>query len=326
MKKEGFSIGSLDLETRTILAPLAGVTDLPFRRMIKSFGGCGLVTSEMISANGLVYGSEKTENLLQSDFQESPLAIQIFGSDPGIMAEAARMVQDAGADILDINFGCSVRKILKSGSGSALMKEPEKARALIRSVRDAVKIPLTIKMRSGWTSDGKEALALGRIAEENGVNAVTLHARTATQGFGGKIDLDFIKRLTAELRIPVIGNGDITEPEDAITMMAETGCAAVMVGRAAMRTPHILRDIALLMEGRPAMGMDLFEHFSAMRAYLENALSFYGEERGAKLLRSRLVWLAKGFAGASFFRTAMGKVSNADEARELIDTLEKMQG
>lgn len=325
MKQGGFHIGGLELKARTVLAPLAGITDLPFRRMVKGFGGCGLVVSEMVSANGLVYGSEKTGALLKSSPEERPFSVQIFGSEPGIMAEAARMVQDAGADLLDINFGCSVRKILKSGSGAALMKEPEKAEKLICAVRKAIHIPLTIKMRSGWSPDGKDALLLGRIAEKNGVDALALHPRTASQGFGGKIDQDLIRRLCAEIRIPVIGNGDIVKPEDALGMMEKTGCDAVMVGRAAMRTPHILLDIARLMEGEKSCGLDYEKHFSAMRAYMKDILSFYGEERGVRLLRIRLAWFVRGFAGASAFRTGMGKVRTVDEVRSLIEILEGMQ-
>lgn len=325
MKKKGFCIGTLFLDAGTVLAPLAGITDLPFRRMVKGFGGCGLVISEMVSANGLVYGSHKTRELLASHPTEKPLAVQIFGSTPEIMAEAARMVQDAGADILDINFGCSVQKILKSGSGSALMKEPEKTEALIRAVRRAIDIPLTIKMRSGWTPDGKDALELGRIAEANGVDAVTLHPRTATQGFGGSIDLSLIRRLRREIRIPIIGNGDIVRPEEALHMMAETGCDAVMVGRAAMRGPHILRDIDLLARGQAGLGMELKEHFTAMRSYLEDLAGFYGEERGVKLLRSRMIRFARGIPGASVFRVGMGAAGTLDEMRGHIDSLEKTQ-
>ena len=180
-------IGTLKLTNPSILAPLAGITDLPFRLLVKE-AGCGLVCSEMISSNGLVHGSPKTLKMLSSQPEEKPLSVQIFGADPSIMAEAAQIVESSGADILDVNFGCSVKKIVKTGSGAALMREPKVTEKLLTTIRKAIKIPLTIKIRSGWEASGNEAIAIARIAESSGVDAVVVHPRTATQGFRGKAD------------------------------------------------------------------------------------------------------------------------------------------
>ncbi len=225
-------IGSLSLKNITVLAPLAGITNLPFRILVKE-AGCALVCSEMISANGLVYKSHKTAQTLESAAEEKPLSVQIFGSDPEIMADAAAMAEASGADVLDINFGCSVKKVLKTGSGSALMKEPEKAEAILKAVRKSIEIPLTIKIRTGWDYSGTQAFKIAEIAESCGVNAIAVHPRTATQGFGGTADWSVIAAIKKIVSIPVIGNGDIIVPEDAIRMQNETGCDAVVIGRTA---------------------------------------------------------------------------------------------
>jgi nifR3 family TIM-barrel protein len=227
----------------TILAPLAGITNLPFRRIAKR-GGAGIVCSEMISANGLVHRSQKTYQMLDTHPDEKPLSVQIFGSDPAIMAEAAKIVEASGsADILDINFGCSVRKILKSGAGAALMKIPDKARAILKAVRNAIRIPLTIKIRSGWDASGKDAMLISQIAQDCGVDAIAVHPRTASQGFSGKADWAIIAEVRKSVSIPVIGNGDIVSPEDAIRMTDMSGCDAVMIGRAAIGNPYIFSQI-----------------------------------------------------------------------------------
>jgi len=231
-RPQNWSIGAVGVPNRTVLAPLAGIGNLPFRLLCKE-GGAGLVCAEMVSAKGLVYGSSKTRAMLASAPAERPLSLQIFGADPESMAEAARMVAAAGADILDINFGCSVRKVVKTGAGVALMRTPRTAAAVLQAVRQAVDIPLTVKIRSGWSAAGEQALEIARIAADCGVDAVAVHPRTASQGFAGRADWSLIGRVKALLPIPVIGNGDINTPEDAARMRDETGCDAVMVGRAA---------------------------------------------------------------------------------------------
>jgi tRNA-dihydrouridine synthase B len=312
------NIGPIKLTPPTVFAPLAGISNLPLRLLAKE-SGCGLVCSEMVSAYGLAYGSEKTFDLLASVPEEKPLSVQIFGSDAVIMAEAARRVEAAGADIVDINFGCSVRKILKSGSGSALMREPRKAAEIIRAVRAAIRVPLTIKMRSGWEASGEQALELARMAEDCGADAVAIHPRTARQGFGGCADWSLIGRIKSDLRIPVVGNGDIVEAGDALRMMHETGCDAVMVGRAAMSTPLIFAQIEDLLAGRPPRKASTEDRIALMIRYLNASVGYLGEKRACFLMRGRLAWLAKGLPLAGQFRRSVRLLTSQAEARQCID-------
>ena len=310
-------IGTVVTDNFTVLAPLAGITNLPLRLMAKR-AGCGLVCSEMISSHGLVYKSGKTEQLLDSIPDEKPLSVQIFGAKPAIMAEAARIVQESGADILDINFGCSVKKILKSNSGSALMKDPPLARGLLQAVRAAVDIPLTIKIRSGWDSSGQQALEIARMAQDCGVDAVAIHPRTATQGFRGEADWSIIAAVKKALAIPVIGNGDVTEPADALRMLEETGCDGVMVGRAAIGNPMIFDQILAFYEGRPAHAPDDAQRIGMMRDYLRDSVRYLGEERACRMMRSRLCWFVKGMRNAGQFRNAIRFMASEKKGLALI--------
>jgi nifR3 family TIM-barrel protein len=316
-------IGSLELDNPIIFAPLAGITNLPLRLIAKE-AGCGLVCSEMISANGLVHGSRKTVQLLDSTAAEKPLSVQIFGSDAGVMAEAAGLVAKSGADILDINFGCSVKKILKSGSGSALMKDSARAAKILRSVRRAIEIPLTIKIRSGWDSSGDQALEIARLAQSCGVDAITVHPRTATQAFRGSADWSLIKRIKEVLDIPVIGNGDIVQPEDALRMKTLTGCNGIMVGRAAIGNPFIFQAIKALLNGRSPAAPDLMARFEVMLRYLEASVAYLGEKTACYMLRSRLGWFAKGLRHAKHFRDSIRMISSETEARNLIEAYRDM--
>jgi nifR3 family TIM-barrel protein len=311
-------IGSLLIDNITVLAPLAGITALPFRLLAKT-AGCALVCSEMISANGLVYNSGKTRELLRSQPEEKPLSVQIFGSDPEIMAEAAAIVETSGADALDINLGCAVKKVLKTGSGAALMKEPQKAEAIFQKVRKSVNIPLTVKMRSGWEAPGGQALVIAEVAEKNGIDAITVHPRTASQGFGGKADWSLIKKIKMSVSIPVIGNGDIVMPEDALRMLAVTGCDAVMIGRAAMGNPWIFSQIIALLQGDSAIFPKLEQRFSTMNTYIELTVKFFGERRACRTLRSQLGWFVKGLKYSSRFRESIKQISKKEEALLLVD-------
>ncbi len=314
-------IGPIFLDNPTVFAPMAGITNLPMRLLAKS-AGCALVCSEMISANGLMHDSVKTWHLLASLPEERPLSVQLFGSDPALIAQAAVKVQEAGADIVDLNFGCSVKKILKSGSGSALMREPHKAVQIITAVRKAVTIPLTIKMRSGWDNSGDQALELARIAQESGVDAVTVHPRTARQGFTGRADWSLIGRVKAALHIPVIGNGDIINAEDAERMLAETGCDAVMVGRAAIANPFLFTQIRDLLAGLAPGTPDPAQRFELIRRYIAASVAQLGETHACLLLRSRLGWFVKGFPQAGQFRNAIRHLTAERQARELLDAYE----
>ena len=310
-------IGNLTLDNNVILAPLAGITNLPFRLLAKA-SGCGLVCSEMISANGLVYQSGKTEQMLNSAPEEKPLSVQIFGSDPGIMAEAAAIVESKGADIVDINFGCSVRKVIKTGSGAALMKSPDQAKALLTAVRKSIRIPLTIKIRSGWDASGQEALKIAGIAQDCGVDAIAVHPRTAGQLFRGRADRSIIAAVKKSVGIPVIGNGDIISARNALKMMEETGCDAVMIGRKAIGDPAIFSRVMARMNGEEPARQGLSQRFDIMTHYFKASVEYIGEESACRMMRSRLGWFTRGMRNSSKFREAIKHLASEEEGIELI--------
>ena len=311
-------IGAVTLKNNTILAPLAGITNLPFRLLAKE-AGCALVCSEMISAHGLVNKSKRTRQMLDSLPEEKPLSVQIFGSQPDIMAEAARMVESSGADIIDINFGCSVRKIIKTGSGVALMKAPEIAEAVIKAVRKVVRIPLTVKLRTGWNPTGNQAFEISKIAEACGVDAITIHPRTAKQGFSGHSDWTIIAKLKKQMNIPVIGNGDIFNADDAIAMLEQTRCDAVMIGRMAIGNPWIFSHVLARMQGETEPAVDLEERFEIMTRYMQESVKYFGEEIACRMMRSRLCWFAKGLHNSSQFRKSINHISTETEAMQRIE-------
>jgi nifR3 family TIM-barrel protein len=310
-------IGNLTLDNNVILAPLAGITNLPFRLLAKA-SGCGLVCSEMISANGLVYRSGKTEQMLNSAPEEKPLSVQIFGSDPGIMAEAAAIVESKGADIVDINFGCSVRKVIKTGAGVALMRVPDQAKALLAAVRKAIRIPLTIKIRSGWDASGREALNIAGIAQDCGADAIAVHPRTAGQQFRGRADWSIITAVKKSVGIPVIGNGDIVSARDALKMLEETGCDAVMIARKAIGNPAIFSRVLARINGEEPVREDLSHRFDMMTHYFKASVDYMGEEAACRMMRSRLGWFTRGVRNSSKFRESIKHLSSAEEGIELI--------
>jgi len=311
-------IGSVTLKNKTILAPLAGITNLPFRLLAKE-AGCALVCSEMVSAHGLINKSKRTEQMLDSLPEEKPLSVQIFGSQPDVMAEAARFVESSGADIIDLNFGCSVRKIIKTGSGAALMKTPETAEAVIKAVRKAVRTPLTIKLRAGWNPADNQAFEISQIAESCGVDAITIHPRTAKQGFSGHSDWALIAKLKKQVNVPVIGNGDIFCADDAIAMLEQTGCDAVMIGRMAIGNPWIFSHVLARMRGEAEPTADLQHRFEIMTRYVQESVKYFGEEIACRMMRSRLCWFAKGLRNSSQFRKSVNHISTETEALQRIE-------
>jgi nifR3 family TIM-barrel protein len=316
-------IGSVKLDNPFILAPLAGISNLPFRLLAKR-EGCALVSSEMISSNGLVHQSEKTLKMLDSVPGEKPLSVQIFGADPSIMAEAAKIVEASGADILDINFGCSVKKIIKTGSGVSLMQTPEIAEAVLKAVRKSIKIPLTIKIRTGWDPTGNQALQIAKIAQTCGADAIAIHPRTATQGFRGKADWSIIAALKRAVALPVIGNGDIGRPTDAPLMQQMTGCDGVMIGRASIGNPWIFSQCLASLQGEDLKTVDLDQRFEVMKQYVGASVEYIGEKVACRMMRSRLGWFVKGLRFSSKFRESVKQVSSEKETIELIENYRKV--
>src|SRR5919108_6337922 len=243
-------IGSVQLPSPFVVAPMAGMTDTAFRRLVKRKGGCGLVVTEMVSSEGLVRGIDRTLEYAEYTEPERPVSIQIFGGDPAKMADAARIVEGMGADIVDVNMGCPVPKIAKHNAGCSLMREPEHAASIVRAMARAVKIPVTVKMRAGWDANEVNAPDLARRMEDAGAAAVAIHGRTAAQSYSGVSDWDLIARVAAGVTIPVFGSGDCLEPEEVVGRIGRTGVAGVLVGRGALRNPWIFQQAMDLATGR----------------------------------------------------------------------------
>lgn len=300
------------------LAPMAGVTDMPFRVLCRE-QGCGLVCTEMVSAKGMYYGDLKTHQLTYLDSSELPAAVQIFGSEPDIMAEAARILNDSNAAFIDINMGCPTPKIVKNGEGSALMRNPALAGRIVRAVVNASKKPVTVKIRKGWDEDSVNAVEIARISEENGAAAVTVHGRTRQQFYGGKADWSIIREVKRSVSIPVIGNGDINGPADAKRMINETGCDAVMVGRAARGNPWIFKSIRHYLEtGRDIPEPSAQERIEMLIRHLELMIGHKGERTGIMQMRKHIAWYVKGMKNATQIRQQVFNLQSKDEIINII--------
>ncbi|MBW2610502.1 MAG: tRNA dihydrouridine synthase DusB [Deltaproteobacteria bacterium] len=311
-------IGRLKLKNWLVMAPLAGITNLPFRLMVKGLGA-GLVFTEMVSAMGLKTRKKKTLAYLESHPDESPLAVQIFGSRPDVMARAAQIVIEAGADAVDINMGCPVKKVTKTGAGASLLRDSKKVEEIVSSVRLACSVPLTVKIRSGWSSGHEVACEVARIIEECGADAVAVHPRFATQGFSGRADWDLIGKVKEHIKIPVIGNGDVVEPADALNMKRQTGCDGVMIGRGAVGNPWIFSQILQAEKGLPVQRPDLSERRSLIMEHYNLLSGSMGERRAALYMRGLLLRYTKGLPHSAGFRERITRIRDLES---LISTMD----
>jgi len=311
-------IGSLKLKNSLIMAPLAGITNLPFRLMVKK-SGAGLVTTEMVSAMGLAGSKKKTFKYLQTDPEERPLAVQIFGSDPEVMGRAAEIVAEAGADIVDINMGCPAKKVLKTGSGGALLRSPERTRQIVSAVRRAISVPLTVKIRAGWNADEPVAVETARLIEDCGADAVTIHPRFVKQGFTGNADWTIIAEVKKHIGIPVIGNGDVFKPSLALDMKDQTACDGIMIGRGAIGNPWIFRQILELEKGLASREPELSERRAMIMEHFRHLSLVIGENRAAKMMRGLLLWYTKGLPHSSRFRGTMTSIKDFETLVSALD-------
>jgi len=300
-------IGSLKLQNSLVMAPMAGYTNLAFRLLVKGLGA-GLVTTEMVSSMGLFMGHKKTFDYLRTHPEERPLAVQIFGSRPDVMARAAQTAVEAGAALVDINMGCPVKKVVKTGSGAALLRDPKRVAEIVTAVRLSCAVPLTVKIRAGWSPGEPVACEIARIVEDCGADAVTVHPRFATDGFSSPADWSWIGKVKERLRIPVIGNGDVFEPSHARQMRDQTGCDGVMVGRGAMGNPWIFRHILCLEKGLPLTLPDLAERRAMILDHFHLLSGLTGEFRAAIASRGLLLWYTRGLPHSSRFRAGIAKI------------------
>lgn len=304
------------------LAPMASVADRAYREMCKSFG-CAYVTSEMISSKGLVYGDKKTPKLCEITDYERPMALQLFGEDPYFFAKAAEMLMRYSPDIIDINMGCPVPKIVSNGAGSALMKDIKTAAKIVRETVSAVDIPVTVKIRSGWDGDLINAPDLAKALEQAGAAAITVHARTKTQMYSGKADLSVIRKVKESVLIPVIGNGDIASGEDAKRMYDETGCDFVTVGRASYGNPFVFEEINAFFEGREYTPKTLKERVDTMLIHAKKIVEYKGERQGMKEARKNIAWYVKGLPNAAKIRNECGALCTLDDLKRMCEEILK---
>ncbi len=313
-------IGPHHLKNRLIVAPMAGVTDRPFRQLCKQLGA-GMAVSEMVTSNSLLYGSAKTARRANHDGEVDPISVQIAGADPAMLAQAARHNADRGAQIIDINMGCPAKKVCNVMAGSALLQDE----ALVGRILDAVvkavpKVPVTLKIRTGWDREHRNARNILRIAENAGVQALAIHGRTPACGYTGEAEYDTLRAVKAEAKIPVIANGDITTPEKAKHVLDHTGADAVMIGRAAQGRPWIFREIEhFLATGEHLPEPEVAEIHAVLTGHLHDLYAFYGEVTGVRVARKHISWYTKGLVGSSAFRHAMNQLDTVAAQLAVVD-------
>jgi tRNA-dihydrouridine synthase B len=311
-------IGPYQLDNNLVLAPMAGVTDRPFRQLCKRLGA-GLAVSEMVSSDSSLWGSKKTIRRLDFEGEPGPISVQILGADPGTMAEAARLNVQRGAQIIDINMGCPAKKVCRVAAGSALLKSPELVRQILDAVVAAVEVPVTLKIRTGWDPDNRNALEIARIAEGSGIRALAIHGRTKACGFSGTAEYETIRQVKGAVSIPVIANGDIDGPEKARQVLKETGADGLMIGRAAQGRPWIFREISHFLETGEYFPSPTPESIQAiLLEHLENLYRFYGEFGGVRVARKHIAWYSKTQQGSATFRKHINESDSAEKQRAMI--------
>lgn len=312
-------IGNVTLENNLILAPMAGVTDLPFRLLCKE-QGAGLLCMEMVSAKAILYKNKNTEELLTIDPRENPVSLQLFGSDPDIMSEMAKQIEERPFDILDINMGCPVPKVVNNGDGSALMKNPLLAGQIIEKTARAIQKPVTVKIRKGFDDDHVNAVEMAHIAQESGAAAIAVHGRTREQYYSGKADWDIIRQVKEAVSIPVIGNGDIKTAEDVIAMEQQTGCDGFMIARGAEGNPWIFRQILHYFETGEKLAKPTFAEVTEMLLrHARMQLDFKGEYTGIREIRKHAAWYTAGYRNSSKLRGRINEVESYEDLQALFE-------